>query len=884
MQAIKKPFLQISPLGSKDPSNRSVLSSYSEYMKNNGNTLVTADLAVRPDGTQGPSQSLDLNTGVQTNFMADWDESPNHPIIQNFQNLFSVPGLKDKIDDPEVQNFLFDFDNTIKGSAGVFREPQQGISDFGADVDGKPLYTFDDMRNSNDFELGKNRLYNFGSILQQLGAVDDDEDADRLAKFTNISSDPNFMGRIEGLQLQGDTKGAVNTILTELGQPALDNIGEASDPKRAYGLAFAAYNYAANSEKLSPSQKSLALSTMALSSYKFKDGSDLASRALIKDENGKTAFSVGDATALAGSGIDVFGLQKNWDQIDLVQRLTYGKGTASQMAATGQRIGLLGNPALGGASVALTDAELGQAGFTAVPSAGIGAITGDGQALPQGYEVIGAGQKPGQVIAVPKGLSYSSATINGANEIRSLNAADGVRKAGSGAFKVANGWLPTNSNTLNSRGTSFASGLGQSGVMQDPYLLSSMVTASVFGNTTRKQAKQEEGIKPGQAISAGRQIGSMLGGSGGGPGVLLSDGSIIAEGAAIPEGATAVGSAPLPGGAGAALPIAGVIGLADVIKNDRKGARGIIQGGASGAAAGSYFGPYGTAIGGAIGAGVGVYNTFSGGKSEEQQGRDQGRKLFEDITDGNWKVTLSDGSLADIGTDGKGGQHEFRFPDKDPNNVGRPLSAYDVDYTNDLDFSASMMTSALTRLVAGGKGTSIDQVAGQLANASLGKVGFGQDMTEENFAYVRDNVRGFFFKKGIQTKEDAYALMNQQFATGRISEVDQIAMQQGINMAFDEGAFDTANILMAGRQKGLEVAGELPKAPGPNFDIKRRTPLPVESTPMDSPLEQEAAEQKELTSVDFEFQFNAGTYGGNKNTDIFSKSIIRYQDQNRRTM
>jgi len=106
----------------------------------------------------------------------------------------------------------------------------------------------------------------------------------------------------------------------------------------------------------------------------------------------------------------------------------------------------------------------------------------------------------------------------------------------------------------------------------------------------------------------------------------------------------------------------------------------------------------------------------------------------------------------------------------------RPLSAYDVDYTNDLDFSSNMMTNALMRMVAGGKGTPIDQVAGQLGNAALGKVGFGQDMTEENFNYVRDNVRGFYFKQGIQTKEDAYALSNQMFAEGRIAEVDLVAM------------------------------------------------------------------------------------------------------------
>lgn len=61
------------------------------------------------------------------------------------------------------------------------------------------------------------------------------------------------------------------------------------------------------------------------------------------------------------------------------------------------------------------------------------------------------------------------------------------------------------------------------------------------------------------------------------------------------------------GGAGnGILPVAGAIGMYDVLKNKRKGARGIGQGAASGAAMGSYFGPWGTGIGAVIGGGLGA--------------------------------------------------------------------------------------------------------------------------------------------------------------------------------------------------------------------------------------------------------------------------------------
>jgi hypothetical protein len=175
------------------------------------------------------------------------------------------------------------------------------------------------------------------------------------------------------------------------------------------------------------------------------------------------------------------------------------------------------------------------------------------------------------------------------------------------------------------------------------------------------------------------------------------------------------------------------------------------------------------------------------------------------------------------------------------------------------------------RMMAGGKGTAIDQEAGQFANASLGKVGFGQDMTEENFNYVRDNVRGFYFKKGIQTKEDAYALSNQMFAEGRITEMDAIAMQQGINMTFDEDGYGLAQTVMAGRWKGIETAADAPSSPGPNFDA-----LPITKLP--DPIAKPTSESIEAEPEQYGLQMNTGTYGGNKNTDAFTRSIIKFKD------
>lgn len=820
-------FLQINSLGSADPTNLKIQTDFKtqplpvNYTPSQRNTLLS--------GISGGITDVQ-NSPIASSVHADWDSSPNNPIIQGFQNLFSDPSHAAKFDHPQVQNSLFDIDNGIKGQAGVFRTPQQGLTSFGSDIDGKPLYAFDSIRNSDAFDLGKNKLYTAGSVIQQLGSFSDKDDADRFAKVTSLAGDPNFMGRIEGLKSQGDTKGAVNTIMNEFGYPGIDGIHDHDDPKRAAGLAFAAYNYAENAEKLSPAQKSLSLSTMALMSYKFKDGSDLSSKPIIKDEDGKTAFSVGNAMALAGNGTDIYSLQKNWDQIDALQRLTYGKGTASQMAATGTRMGLLGDPTMGGASVKHSEADLGKAGFTSIPSAGLGAITGNGQALPDGYEVVGAGDQPNQVIAVPKGLSGTTATINGSPEIRSLNAAPGVKKASTGAFKVASNWLPTGPQPTTARGTSFASGLGQSGALNDPYLKSAVATTSVYGNTVSKD-----------------QVGGLR--------RSIEDAALDYETGGISSKVQKADQV-LTGGKGEALREKIQSKDPAIQAEDAIGSK-------------------------VLSTGFKAADSAFGGKSSSQAGRDSVRALgvTNGLIDGkNWTVTNSDGTTADVGTDGHGGQHEFRFKDKDPNNINRSLNAYDVDYTNDLDFTANMMTSALTRMMAGGKGTPVDQFAGQLANASLGKVGFGQDMTEENFNYVRDNVRGYYFKKGIQTKEDAYALMNQMAGTSRITEMDQVAMQQGINLAFDDNAFDSANVLMAGRGKGLEIAGQIPQSPGPNFKFPADSSkaIPHVNT---APLGDESEVSTPIAPDQHFLKFDPGTYGGNANTTAFTDSIIKYQDQ-----
>ena len=120
----------------------------------------------------------------------------------------------------------------------------------------------------------------------------------------------------------------------------------------------------------------------------------------------------------------------------------------------------------------------------------------------------------------------------------------------------------------------------------------------------------------GGATPATEATSSLLGGAEPVASTVLADGSpatILADGSIAGESGFSLGGI---GGAGNyVLPAAGLLGAYDLIKNKRKGARGIAQGAASGAAIGSFFPGAGTlvgaGVGGLLGAGMGLFDQKS---------------------------------------------------------------------------------------------------------------------------------------------------------------------------------------------------------------------------------------------------------------------------------
>lgn len=273
-----------------------------------------------------------------------------------------------------------------------------------------------------------------------------------------------------------------------------------------------------------------------------------------------------------------------------------------------------------------------------------------------------------------------------------------------------------------------------------------------------------------------------------------------------------------------ALPVIGAVSVF-------QGARTIYQGWGKGD--GSYRGPLNGAIGGAEMAGglasMGISNPYlagalivggalanswgTTGKTIEQQNRDLVRDMYvkTGFADDKGNVTLADGSIGNIGMDGHTGERDWKNAAAAGELGKRKLKAYDNDFTNPLDFFSGMIGTALTRAQTGASMQHVDQVGRQLGNAALGNVGFGKDLTEENFNKMRDNMRLFYSKNGVKTLADGYALANQGFAEHRFNDLEHLQMQQSFDMLFKPDGYKFATQLAQGVTAGVSKLS--PKTP-----------------------------------------------------------------------
>ena len=139
---------------------------------------------------------------------------------------------------------------------------------------------------------------------------------------------------------------------------------------------------------------------------------------------------------------------------------------------------------------------------------------------------------------------------------------------------------------------------------------------------------------------AQQQAGGGLAGTVGGLAGMYGASQLLGPASAAPVAAGAVGApeilslsrtgaaAPVEGSLGGfLLPAAGVLGMGDVLLNDRGTGRGALQGAASGAAIGSAFGPGGTLVGAGVGGLVGLGKGLLKGKPKTNVEQDRWKAL-----------------------------------------------------------------------------------------------------------------------------------------------------------------------------------------------------------------------------------------------------------------
>ena len=268
-------------------------------------------------------------------------------------------------------------------------------------------------------------------------------------------------------------------------------------------------------------------------------------------------------------------------------------------------------------------------------------------------------------------------------------------------------------------------------------------------------------------------------------------------------------------------------------------------------------GPIGGAVGSTVGSAAGslIGGAFGGGINPDHAARNS---IRGNITNGFGGDTfqLPDGSTANFSLDAHDGLHDFKDPTLRNDNQGdRKLFAYDTDYTNNLDYLAGMGGTNLSRLINGNKSKSVDQLGGLMGNQALGSVGYGKDMTPQNFQTVVGNLRAMYAKQGIQNKQEMLSLANKAFADGRINDADHATMQQTANIIFD-GDYNLASQLMANRNAGIKTAATPPGKPtGPVQQTPQNQPGRIYS-PIISPSEAQMSVQPYID------QYNAARKAG----------------------
>lgn len=716
----------------------------------------------------------------------------NKQLSANFKNQTGL----DFHSDPAMAHESITQSNVIMKQAGISEVQTPGMVPAGTNALGKLVYTDPNANKSQDITQGSKMVSTMQTILDPMGVLQD-KDAGILQEIGVAASDAGLIMNLTQMQQNGDTKGFINTLLAKYRKPLINELGDLTttegtkgnkQTKQGLDIAMDTYQMYNNWKTMSDAQKGIAIATTGIKGYNLADGTNLFEKPIINPTYGEDGsvsvpgLTVGQGIGLLQSGVNVYSLAKNWDKYNTIQKVIGGGSTALDVAKTMQSLGLIGKGATN-AAVATSAKELGAIGFNSTPAIGIGAGTiSTSTAVPAGYSMIGMGKD-----IAGQGVQYIQPTANTASSVFGASANPSLLTESLGNTSGLTVGATDQGLGLAGQGATAGADTGSS-------LASNIETGSNILAGAASAYQMYQGIKSGDtgsAVAGGVGVASAAMGGGVGPG-LLATGAVTTykgwgEGGVKGRVQGAIGGTAM--GVGAVATMAMVYGSLAAI------------------------GPVGWAAAAVLAVGSVVADSIKVGKSTAQGDRDLVRDQFHKtgLIDDQHMVTLADGTKYDVGVDGHGGYHETVD--------GGTAQAFDIDYKNKLDFAAGMGGSTLARLTAGGKDTGLDQVGNQLGNAALSTVGYKQELTQDNFNKVADNLRAMYAKSGITSKEAGYALANQAYGEGRLDEQDHLAALQTLNFLFDPDGYKSVTSLLGAQEKILDTANKSTPSGKPTVDV-----------------------------------------------------------------
>lgn len=120
---------------------------------------------------------------------------------------------------------------------------------------------------------------------------------------------------------------------------------------------------------------------------------------------------------------------------------------------------------------------------------------------------------------------------------------------------------------------------------------------------------------------------------------------------------------------------------------------------------------------------------------------------------------------------------------------------------DDLHRASLLPAQAFAAILTGGLDGDVPrQTAGFMSAKATN--GPERNFNPDTFKAVQGNFRTYFDRAGIKTKGESYALSNQLFHEGRVSQTQLVKIQQGINLVFDEQGYKAASQLLEGWKLG----------------------------------------------------------------------------------